>query len=672
VEPDEQVECPTCAREFSLDRAVLRAIPEVVRRGHTAESPFSTKKVETAKEVEPPAAISAPDVIVEDAKHVAATSDLAETSEADDADFVEHVKSRIERELAAGGLLPGMSGDLSLELPDSLEEPYSLASAAAEPLDQWHRPTVRLHELTELEDEPPQQADEESADEPQAAAEPDHEIAADASEYTPSESVAARPAATTLADLMPPVDEISEPDEMAIEPGPSFELPNVQLTPTNSATVEFNPAATYGPSAESEFELDNVDFASTPTDSTGTQSAVVEGQYDEDEYAVDSAEAYSEQPTEYADEPAEYEEEVVESDAPVFSEPPANPPSNAPYVLPSLPPRRRKRSVVRTLVGTALGGIVGALAAGYSLLWILGPDGDFLQVAKYLPSAVLPKSFQATPAPVVAQSQPSPAAEARPMDADPEETENIPATFTAEVDQPAEDSNGGSTAASDEPASDNRSGDEPSPLVEPAAEPIAEVSAATPPPLPLRGPIYTVDQLATAFDDAAAAQPGLISGDLSDAAVRRTKGMSYAKLCDLAEALTFVERISASVESEQASAGAQRLFRETLSDPHTRSEVDRIAAIWIDSPHRRHGGVFLAGTLRGGEIAGDVYEYELTTDDGGKIALLAAEPLGPIVESSQRPVGIVGSIVAHPAADVAGYHGTADRAIWVTRAIPLD
>ena len=226
--------------------------------------------------------------------------------------------------------------------------------------------------------------------------------------------------------------------------------------------------------------------------------------------------------------------------------------------------------------------------------------------------------------------------------------------------------------AAEESTSDERYSEEPSPLDEPTAEPIADAtSAATTPPLPIRGPNITVEELATALEAGKTAQTGLMAGDLSDAAVRRTKGMSYAKLCDLAEALTFVDRSTPSVESEQAIDDAKRLFGETLSDAHTREEVDRIATIWIDSPHREHGGVFLAGALSGGEITGSVYEYQLTSDGGAKLTLLAAEPLDPAVEGSQRPVGIVGSIVAH-AADVAGYDGTAERAIWVTQAIPLE
>ena len=77
--------------------------------------------------------------------------------------------------------------------------------------------------------------------------------------------------------------------------------------------------------------------------------------------------------------------------------------------------------------------------------------------------------------------------------------------------------------------------------------------------------------------------------------------------------------------------------------------------------------MFLAGTLSGGQIAGDIYEYLLTTDDG-RFTLLAEKPL----DDARQPVGIVGSVVENPADEVAGYQGKAKRAIWVARAIPLE
>ena len=76
--------------------------------------------------------------------------------------------------------------------------------------------------------------------------------------------------------------------------------------------------------------------------------------------------------------------------------------------------------------------------------------------------------------------------------------------------------------------------------------------------------------------------------------------------------------------------------------------------------------MFLAGKLSGGQIAGDVYEYELATDDGGKAhAADAASRSIRSVDGSNHPVGIVGSIVDRPAEQITGYQGTAKRAIWV-------
>lgn len=703
LEPDEQVECPTCAQAFSLDRAVLRAIPEVVRRNRAMPMP---------PDEEPTLPADAPSLQIEPTENLELHAESAIPDTTSDAEFIDQVKSRIEQELSAGGLLPGTIGSLSLESPNILDDPLSLAPTDPDSLDQLQRPTVRLSELTELEDEIPQVEAAEAAapsktldsreveisdslvaaEEPASLADPTTDLDTEEAKLISSDAAPSRPAATTLADLMQRSDYIDSDnihvdDEAAEVPGPLFELPNVPLTPSRNATVEFDPATTFGPAADSEFALDDVDFDSTSNDDAVMENEVFEsaaGEIDEDEYVVDAtsgdevdsyeaeAPAYEETSFEeasYDDEPAEYEEVAAEPDAPVFGEPAAAPTSSAPFILPGLPPRRKKRSVVGVLVGAALGGVVGSAGALFVLLWILGPDGDFLQVARYLPSAALPKSFATKPAVVVAQSQPSHSAPAETTDSEPAASKNMPATFTAEVKQLAEESADDPLAATDSDAN-NHFDEEPSPLDEPAAAPIAEASAAA--PLPLQGPSFTVEQLAEALAAAGDAQPGLVTGDLSDAAVRRTKGMSYAKLCDLAEALTFVNRNAPSIESEQATTDSERLFRETLSDPHTRSEVDRIATLWIDSPHRRHGGVFLAGTLNGGAISGDVYEYELNTDDGVKLALLSAEPLDRSVESSHRQVGVVGSIVAHPTADVTGYQGTANRAIWVTRAFPLD
>ena len=66
---------------------------------------------------------------------------------------------------------------------------------------------------------------------------------------------------------------------------------------------------------------------------------------------------------------------------------------------------------------------------------------------------------------------------------------------------------------------------------------------------------------------------------------------------------------------------------------------------------------FLAGSLSGGQIAGDVYEYELATDAGDKLTLLMQEPLDPSVEGSHHPIGIVGTISRQPGQRNLGLYG---------------
>ena len=220
--------------------------------------------------------------------------------------------------------------------------------------------------------------------------------------------------------------------------GPSFDLPNVPLTPNNGATIEIDPSMTFGPAAETEFELEDVDFAATPN----------------------GGEEFT-------------EETVAKEDEPVFSEPAVAAAPAAPFVLPGIPRARKKRSVVRTLIGTALGGVIGLAIGYFVLLHLLGPDGDLLKVAQYLPDAVLPASLKSSPAQVVhTPAAPAPAVEATESPTS-EESAAVPAGYVEE--SPATDE----PLASDEPATDDRYGEkqnsaEPSLLDEPAAEPIAD------------------------------------------------------------------------------------------------------------------------------------------------------------------------------------------------------
>ena len=610
--------CPHCYLQL--------IVPDDVERDALVECPTCAKEFDLGDSVlrEIPAVVRVERARIaeSEAKQVAAAV------EADvQTDVIREIQARIEAEIAENGLHAGVRELLPPGPPDTPSE--RLADTVRRPDTEpaaWFRQTETVPEI------PPTSADDEQELTPASAAEEvevlevaefvevEVERAEDVAESNP-EALKSQP--VTLADLLPPHGQADES-----LPGPSFDLPNVRLMPDNGATIEMDSSVPIGPAAKTEFELEGVDFEMTPAD------------------------------------------EVVPAEAAVYHEPDFHKPepvsgSGEPLVLPKLPRARRKRSVVRTLVGLASSSVVG-LSLGYlALLYLRGPDGDLLHLAQYLPSVVLPEAFQSAPVRIAQSAEPpapSVGAAAEEPVAEATDSENVPASYVEESPTaPA-------PLPTDTAAEDDRYDNAPSPLEEPAAAPIAPATA----PLPLSGPIYTTEQLNGALDAGEQAKSGLVTGDLSDAAVRRTKGMSYAKLCDLAHALVFLDRSSPTDESKQLQQRAGQLFGEVLSDARVRDEVNRIAAIWIDSPHRRHGGVFLAGQLSGGQIAGDVYEYQLAVDQGDKLVLLMQEPLDPLVGGSNHLLGVVGTIVDKPAEQVTGYRGTAPRAIWVESTIPLD
>ena len=92
---------------------------------------------------------------------------------------------------------------------------------------------------------------------------------------------------------------------------------------------------------------------------------------------------------------------------------------------------KRPRSIVRTMVATVLGGVVAIPLAGYTLLWLKGPDADFLGLANYLPKAMLPASFKSSTPQIAAGPTIVPKAEETPSEPVAETTPNA-------VDSPAE------------------------------------------------------------------------------------------------------------------------------------------------------------------------------------------------------------------------------------------
>jgi hypothetical protein len=342
---------------------------------------------------------------------------------------------------------------------------------------------------------------------------------------------------------------------------------------------------------------------------------------------------------------------------------------------------RRKRSVLRTLTMTAVAGVVGLALGYYALLWLRGPDGDFLDLAHYLPKAMLPAALQATPhplppiAPPVARrdaEEPEPAA-ANLADS-PAESAEVQASFTtAEEPTPAGPQAGddryGIETVNSQPA------EEPAPLDEPAAIPLIENTTIEEPAQITDAPSFTADELTAALETAQEAQSSLADGDFQDGReVQRAKALGYSALANLAEKASFVDA-SLNTNTEPIAASqqaAEKLFRQTLSDAHTRGEVAEILPLWIASPNRQNDGVFFAARLTRQQDAGTVIEYRGTIDTGESLTLLVPPALADRLEVSSRPLGVIGWILEQPAEHVTSYTGQASQAIWVSKLIPLE
>ena len=330
---------------------------------------------------------------------------------------------------------------------------------------------------------------------------------------------------------------------------------------------------------------------------------------------------------------------------------------------------RRSRSVVRTLITMAVAGVIGSVVGYYALLWIAGPQGDFIQLADYLPSAILPAEFGSPIAPLQAGGAPTVAADA---------PGEVQAGYTAPVEtKPVSE-----TSNTENPygyldhagALADRPTDEPAQFDTSAALPLTaenltsgEAAAVT------NAPVFTADELAVALATAQDAQPGLTAGDLSEGSqVQRRKGYSYSLLCDLAQKAAFVDRTSRADYADSLTNKADELFRQTLVDPHTRDEVARIVSKWIEHPKRTHGGVFFAATVASAVDKGTVVECSADVGAGQRLVVLVPQAHAAQLTEQGRPLGIIGWILDGPTTQVNGYTGDAPQAVWASRIIALE
>lgn len=279
----------------------------------------------------------------------------------------------------------------------------------------------------------------------------------------------------------------------------------------------------------------------------------------------------------------------------------------------SAPRNKRKRSTLRTMASASLG-VVGIPLGLYALLWLRGPSGDVLHIAKYVPSFMLPASFD----------KPD-------FDSSAEQLAEQPAA-------PSSDGNEAIVAVENElPEAEPLLRDDPAVAPASAEEPI------------YRGPIFAPVNAGEFSELLAAAEPvaaQLGTGDLKSKESVAIKGQAYMALARLADRSSYLNWPGHTPEETTKTLLAKQLFETTLRDEIVQRDLPQIALRWWQYAERPSPGIVLTGRVE-----------RLETTAIGTIAFmsLSTEPVAPEIpvllsvdHGEGEQIGIVGSIMTTP------------------------
>jgi hypothetical protein len=373
-----------------------------------------------------------------------------------------------------------------------------------------------------------------------------------------------------------------------------------------------------------------------------------------------------------ADEKDAEEEQVVVSSSGVTATG-----EGIPLDLRTAPRRKRRPAGVRTLVGVIGGGVLGIALGAYGLLWLQGPNGDFLGLAKWLPPAMLPSSMSSmanveTDDDVSVASQADDAPDGASM---PQADENLLSTDS--------DEQGMAPGAAATLPNDNQPPRlDPEVMQATAEEPVADAptaaaptvapapAASTPtawPTTPIVGDLrnvklYSVAELGELLEDADAAHRQFLAGDLTKQQSWATMGPAYMAIAALAERYTLTDPSAYGNELITKQLAAKNIFRGTLGDPARRTDLATIAARWLQHERRQNQGVVLIGRVRDLQPNGKWTQYTIDVPLGeGTVA--ATVLMDRISFTTGDEVAVVGAILQKPLQRLTGYQGEAAEVV---------
>ncbi len=430
-------------------------------------------------------------------------------------------------------------------------------------------------------------------------------------------------------------------------------------------SVETSPAEAFEP-IPPEFESQHLEAPRPAVPELGAGSALLSGWEERLKTAIETTASEIADPSETTIHKAEEEtpqvpEMVTPESAPKFEfnlDPPTEPLqpqssniSDEPYPVEpevtaavqlklSPEPPRRKKSLVGIATAVVVPGVVGIFLGLIALVWLKGPEADYLNFASYLPAAMLPT------------------------------------TSTSEMHEP------GTELLADE-GSQTKTISEPRPAQEPLIakqEPISEISEPAGRPLLSRDesvqpataeltPQRKIPEVSAATEQfhklleaARNAAPEMIEGDLTTRESIARKGKAYMALCQLAEQFHYVNQSQLSNGGETEALLAKSFFRTAATEPAAQRDLAQIAARWWEHGGRSNQGIFLIGRIQDAQAVGTQTLCTVALGQEGD-AYVIPVLLDRFPYSLGDQVGVVGSIVAQPGKKIPAFDSAVGQVV---------
>lgn len=282
--------------------------------------------------------------------------------------------------------------------------------------------------------------------------------------------------------------------------------------------------------------------------------------------------------------------------------------------------RRGSRRIGPRVAAVVAGPLVGVGLGLYALLWIAGPQADYLRLSQWLPQVLLPLQDEDVGTPeqeLLAEGVP--AAEMRVDDED--FTPEQPSEVTTRVRYDREVH----TASAHQPVS--------------TSKPISEES------------LQEFENRVLAADPALIE---LVENDLSTNQSVAKKGRAYMTLCALAERMEIIDHPRLNPRALSLLLQSKHFFRKAAGDVTGQGDLAQVVNRWWLYEQRPNQGLFLAGRIQKGIRAGEKVVYLLQLDESAEL-----EPIPLVVDEHQFPIGsrigAAGMIVNDAPGEIPGY-----------------